>query len=504
MSNWSDHKYRAKDMTLQADLREHGNSLGEKREDILDSMLNLILNHKKELQKVPACTTLAGAKAWCEKRPGSGFRAGLDDVGGDPESEVVVYDKSGKPFIVNGYKLKPSDYGIRKLYREAIDKDPEGMIGTSMRDWVTNQAWSTQESKENKWDLRVTKNTDVYDRMKGWGYRMPSKPKALTTPYSIFSKLIAPIVRDVLTEGDIYNRLASVFGLTAVAGPECLYFFNKIVSPISVYRFLYLRLIEQKFYWSVKQSPATKNINTFERFKKYIKDNKATFRQWFFKHIMTGERKENLSSAWCGKGAVLDNLVKQSIQLDGSDIQDGIVFMLGVKNLADQEPVEFRYKGKDIRTTFRELLTNNNAATIFNTVLKAKKDSYSKVLKRRLDRWRKASEASIKAYFKDDRAKKLFFDDEVGMQTFLAAIQNAGLPNATDPGSAARQSAGVSSPVRQPPVVEPAPQDEGVSVDDEGLPAEFFEDDADSDGGEEAPRTGGRQRTLDEMFGGSA
>ena len=501
MSNWSDHKYKAKDITLQADLREHGHGLGEKREDILDSMLNLILNHKKELQKVPACTTLRGAQAWCDKRPGSGFRAGLQDIGGDPESEVVVYDKSGKPFIINGYKLKPSDYGVRKLYREAIDKDPDAMIGTSMRDWVTNQTWTTQESRDNKWDLRVTKNNDVYDRMKGWGYRMPSKPKAQATPYSIFSKLIAPTVRDVLTEGDIYNRLASVFGLTAAPGPECLYFFNKIVSPISVYRFLYLRLIEQKFYWCVKQSAATKNINTFERFKKYIRDNKATFRQWFFKHIMTGDRKENLSSAWCGKGAVLDNLVKQSIQLDGSDIQDGIVFMLGVRNLADQEPVVFKFKGTDVQTSFRDLLINHTTATKFNMVLKDKKDPYSKVLKRRLDRWRKVSEASIKAYFKDDRAKKLFFDDEVGMQTFLSAIQSAGLPNATDPGSAARQSASVSSPVRAPPVVEPAPQDEGVSADDEGLPPEFFEDDGDDGGGEEAPRTGGRQRTLDEMFG---
>ena len=496
MSNWSDHKYKAKDLNLIDDLREHGNTLGEKREDILDSMLNLILNHKKELQKIPACTTFEGARAWCAKRPGSGFRAGLDDIGGDPESEVVVYDKSGKPVIINGYRLKPSDYGIRKLYREAVDKDPEAMIGTSMRDWVTNQAWTTHESDENKWNLTVTKNNDVYDRMKSWGYRMPSKPKAHATPYSIFSKLIAPIVRDVFNSPAIYQRLGSVFGVAPNPNPECLYFFNKIVSPISLYRFLYLRLIEQKFYWSVKQSPATKNINTFERFKKYIRDNKPTFRKWFFKHIMDGDKKEKFKSAWVSSQIVLDNLVKETIQLDGSDINDGIVFMLGVENLNDMEPIEFNYKGSVFRTSFRHLLVDNGHATAFNIVLKSKKDPQSKILKRRLDKWRKIAENSIKNYFKDDRAKKLFFDNELGMQIFLSAIQQAGLPNATDPASAARQQQ-VSSPLRGVPIVEPAPEngDDDGDDDEEGMPPDLSDDDDDGATGEPLQR--GQKRMTD-------
>ncbi len=213
MSDFRDHRYKASNIELMEDQREQGHSLGERRQDVLDSLLNIILNHKKEIQKVPGTATIDAAKAWCAKRPGSGFRADTQNIGGDPEREVVIYDKAGKPFIVNGYRLKPSDYGMRKLYQEAIDKDPEGMIGTSMREWTTDQTWATVPQPGNKWNQSVVKNNEVYDRMKSWGYRMPTKPKKEASPYAIFSKLIAPIVKTLFNKPMLYKRLADVFGI---------------------------------------------------------------------------------------------------------------------------------------------------------------------------------------------------------------------------------------------------------------------------------------------------
>jgi hypothetical protein len=104
---------------LDDNRKSTSNELSAARESALNDMLNLILNHKKEITKVPSATTFNGAKAWAAKRPGSGFRVEYRDIGGDPEKEVVVFDKAGRPFIVNGYKLKPSDYGLRKAYFEA-------------------------------------------------------------------------------------------------------------------------------------------------------------------------------------------------------------------------------------------------------------------------------------------------------------------------------------------------------------------------------------------------
>ena len=136
MSNdFMDHRYRAKNIDLEQDLRQGQKQVTERYEDVLDSMLNVILNHKKELHKIPQCTTVAGAKEWASKRPG--FRAQMRNIGGDPEPEVVVFDKAGKPVVVNGYQLKPSDYGLRTAYWEA-NPTKEARIDNPMRKWAEN------------------------------------------------------------------------------------------------------------------------------------------------------------------------------------------------------------------------------------------------------------------------------------------------------------------------------------------------------------------------------
>ena len=491
MSDFKDHKYKATNFELLDDLREQGHQLGERREDVLDSLLNLILNHKKEIQKVPGTATYEAAKNWCKKRPGSGFRADEQDLGGGPDKEVVIFDKAGKPFIVNGYKLKPSDYGMRKFYQEAVDKDPERMIGTSMREWATEQVWASVPEKGNKWNHTITKNTPVYDRLHSWGYRMPAKPKKEASPYAIFSKEIARIVKDVLMEGEIYVRLGSVFGIPAKPNMQNLDFFNKIVSPISIYRFLYLRLVEQKYFWACASSQQTKNINTFERFKHFLKERKATFRNWFLTYVMTGTEKEKFKDSWVGKESVLDALVKESIQLDGSDIQDGIVFLISVANLKDKTPVEFTFKGEAVSTTFRELLVDGETAGKFNTVIKESysRNPTSRDLKKRLNRWKKNAEESMKSYFKSAEAQKLFFENQEGMNAFLKGVA-MGLPNATDEKSAMRQRQEASSPAKRPEV-EVVPERGEVGGDD---------DEGDDDEGDRIPALSKGQRKMTEYF----
>ena len=465
MSNF-EHRYNAKDLELMPDLRENAHALSAKREDVLDSLLNLILNHKKEIQKVPGTSTLRSAQEWCAKRPGAGFRADEKQLGGDDEKEIVIYDKSGKPYIINGYKLKPSDYGMRKYYQAAVDKDPEGMIGTSMRDWTTKQIWSTVEDDENKWNRTITKNTAQFDKLKSWGYRMPTKPKKYITPYSIFSKLIAEQVRFLFTDPKFYETLANAFGIEAKPGAGCHAFFNKIVSPISVYRFLYLRLVEQKYYWSVKETIATRNINTFEKFKDFIKSNKNTFRNWFIKNVMGGENKERFVPAWINIGGILKALVKGSIQLDGSDIQDGLVFLLSPENLNDEEPVVFIYKGKEQQLTFRQLLINNDAAGMFNAVCADSKNATSKACKKRIAKWKKNAETSTKSYFKNKAIQKAFFEDEEARTAWLEQIKTTGLANADDAESVALQKGLISSPIKNAPVVE-LQAEEPVNEDDD-------------------------------------
>ena len=83
---------------LEEDKRQNtSNELSDARADALQSMIDIILKHKKEITKIPSATTLKGAQAWAAKRPNAGFRVAYTDIGGDPEKEVVVYDKAGRP-----------------------------------------------------------------------------------------------------------------------------------------------------------------------------------------------------------------------------------------------------------------------------------------------------------------------------------------------------------------------------------------------------------------------
>jgi hypothetical protein len=124
---------------------------------------------------------------------------------------------------------------------------------------------------------------------------MPTKPKKVMSPYSIFSKLIAPIVKEVWLQNEFYNRFGierSQDGMSYTAE-----MFKKIISPIAIYRALYLRLVEQKFYFTKCDANGDEFIN-YASFKKYMKEErgKKDFYNWFFDNYLDGVDKSQFKS----------------------------------------------------------------------------------------------------------------------------------------------------------------------------------------------------------------
>ena len=108
--------------------------LSAAKSEAFNDMLNLILNHKKEITKIPQCSSIDGATAWASKR--KGYFAEEKDIGGDDKPEVVVFDKHKRPVVVNGYKLRASDYPIRRMYWKE-NNTPEKRAGNPM--WSSNR-----------------------------------------------------------------------------------------------------------------------------------------------------------------------------------------------------------------------------------------------------------------------------------------------------------------------------------------------------------------------------
>ena len=425
----------------QEDLRTKSTELSDAKTDAYNAMIKLILEHKKEITKVPAATTIAGATAWASKRPG--FRATLEDIGGDSEKEVVVFDKAGNPFMINGYKLKPSDYGLRKAYWEA-NPTSESRAANPMREWSQDYVWDTKEDPTNIWNQTVTKNTANYDKMKAWGYRMPTKPKTELSPYSIFSKAVAPIVKSFFDGNILVTKLTeSPPSMGKRPGENNVAFIKKLISPISIYRFLFMRLIEQKYFFSLIESDQTRaNVRDYDTYKRFVKEHKSTFRNWFLTHVMEGAKKENIKSAWVSAEIIGRNLVRRGINWDGRDILDGIVYLLGLKNINMNTGEQF---------TFKDLIGDNDTAGDFLAALKEKKSPYYKDAKRLMERFKRNSQESTDSYFKDDRLKKLLFQNKEAYDAFMHGVSQ-GVPQITAPEDVAPQQMAANAPASPPKV----------------------------------------------------
>ena len=456
---------------LDDNRKSTSNELSAARESALNDMLNLILNHKKEIIKVPTATTFKGAKDWCAKRPGSGFRAEYRDIGGDPDKEVVVFDKAGRPFMVNGYKLKPSDYGLRKAYFEANPTSVD-RAGNPMKQWTQDFVWKSEKDPKNVWNRTVSKNQEEYDKMKAWGYRMPTKPKTQISPYAIFSKTIAADVKTVLKSDDLFNRFAETLGNGGKFGDNNKKILAKIISPISIYRYLFMRLVEQVYYVALTGSPQTqKLVSSYDTYKKFVSRNKATFRNWFMENYMDARHKyERFVSAMINEEVIKDALVREEINWDGSDLQDGIVYLLGPANIDAEFTLVDSNDGEEQEITFKQLLTDNELAGEVLTALSSKHYTYYKSAKQTIEKIKKNAQKSMEAYFKNEKMRKQFFEDSTAADRIIKGIE-AGVPNATDDASIERQQAAASSPAKIAPVeiVPDAEPVDGASADPEEL-----------------------------------
>ena len=94
--------------------RTETEGISDNRKELLDDLLDIILKHKKEIRKVPQASHITSATEYAKKR---GLSATQVDLDNDGTPETVVWDRSGRfPYIVNGYKLAPSDYHVRNAY----------------------------------------------------------------------------------------------------------------------------------------------------------------------------------------------------------------------------------------------------------------------------------------------------------------------------------------------------------------------------------------------------
>ena len=404
--------------------------ISDNRKELLDDLLDIILKHKKEIRKVPQASHITTATEYAKKR---GLSATQVDLDNDGTPETVVWDRSGRfPYIVNGYKLAPSDYHVRNAYW-GTHPNSEDRVEEPMDDWIDNKVYKTTGRKDNRW---ITDRIEVLEqgrKLQDWsGYSMPTKPKRVMSPYSVFSKLIAPMVKGVWREKAFYDAFGIELSKEGVSYTDQI--FRKIISPIAIYRALYLRMIEQKFYFVKCDANGGQPIN-YASFKKYLKEErgKKEFYNWFFTNCLQGADKSEFNPKYVNMDLVVETLVPK---LEGDKIRqiDVLFHLLGEANWNNPNPFVI---DSGTQYTLQDVLKNDNVAKIVFAILQDKDHPYFRAVKKNLEIARKTSQMSTDAYIGKSNVANIIVDNEAYTK-YKDSIRKTGSPNHVLPQSPPR------------------------------------------------------------------
>ena len=182
----------------------------------------LVLDKKKDIRFHRNASHIEGAQRYAKSR---GWTAQHDDINGDDEPDIVLFDKKGRPVMINGYTLAPSEHKIREKYFE----NP------------VNQRIQVGGYKKFKKAMRG--NADLELEMQGWkdGYakiRKPPRPNPNAHPdgslYQRFCAKVKPLLE---------RWIASTFADAGANHPARVQVLNRVIPFTSVYAALYLDFV---------------------------------------------------------------------------------------------------------------------------------------------------------------------------------------------------------------------------------------------------------------------
>ena len=447
---------REEDEAVKAEYRHLRSA---EKNELIEDMLDIILKHKKEIKKVPQCSAIDSATDWAAKRRLLAKEVDLDD---DGTPEVVVFGADGKtPYVVNGYKLATSDYPIRREYWSS-HRTQADRVKEPMHEWRSSAVYEYETDPTNVWkkdNIKLTKtgkNLAKFD-----GFRMPTAPKSVSSPYAIFSKLIAPMVKEMYQRQWIPEKL----GIENADFGRGVYYpilFNKIISPISVYRWLYLRLVEQKHYFFMKSN--AQGEYPYAQYKRELRkpSNKATFQEWFFNTILTGDDKGSFNRSYVSEAIIDMNMVKGVAETEGpTDKNDGLIQLLGGDaTFGDTDTIAFKLQNGQT-VTFPELIKDDELIAMFLSILNNKDDPQHRAARVALAVWKTNAAAWLKDEVLSTEALNEMMEDE---EAYEAAMKSLGSTKGQSPNITSAEGVGIyaqagghgTSPVKQAPEAEEA------------------------------------------------
>jgi hypothetical protein len=289
------------------------------------------------------------------------------DLNNDNVKDVVVWNtRTQQPYAINGYRLKSNDWAARDMYNDThrtADKRTE----ESYSDWLSgDRFWNTRvidPKNPFRRDITVNEKAKLY---KADNWKLPKHPQKDLSVYSVFCN----VIKGYLTQykdtyvANMLAELAAFKGMTPNIGNNCVEFFNKIVSPILIYRVLYMRIVLREYFWQLFDK---KKVQTYSQFKLYMKQYPEELQEYFITNYLLINSDGTVAQPFQLKPdnkitakSLNDNLSHGKLDFDGSDVDDLIIFLLGVANCNDD--------------TFVSIICDDSKASEFLYNLRTMKD----------------------------------------------------------------------------------------------------------------------------------
>mgnify|MGYP001109984933 CR=1 FL=1 len=218
-----------------------------------DSLWNILINGNYRVKFSPKCSTRIGAQEYCLKKfdekgyplyrliptnTKDDFGKEICDLNGDKVDDIVIVDKSGRPVIINGYKLvKASPY--KKIWQEERAENHGNIEPFNI--WLQKKfelahTWDYSkedwETGQRKWDIGMVQNEktrNAYQNYIDAGVGKPKLNKRITARglwSSIFSRIWTIALTVINEEHKEFMSLKPIFNYMKVSNAMFIKFYE--------------------------------------------------------------------------------------------------------------------------------------------------------------------------------------------------------------------------------------------------------------------------------------
>ena len=186
------HKYRIEEKPRESKQKD--------TETIYDKLIDIILEAKKDIKFHRSCETIDDATRYARTK---GLRAREHDLNGDGITDVIIYNSAGKPIMVNGYSIAPSEFPYRKEYLNKNPKPADRLKTGGYRQWKQDEIWGVKDDFDDDGNRKVKyDNRDLppsVSKYYDYGYAKLSAPKRKQSAHQMINKYIADVLKEFIS-----------------------------------------------------------------------------------------------------------------------------------------------------------------------------------------------------------------------------------------------------------------------------------------------------------------